>query len=685
MEDGCGGHTSYQLDGWERVTVVSNAEGGQEQYAYDQAGNITETVDARGGKIHYDYNSQGKVCAITDQSGNTETFLYDKEGRQIRHTDRRGTVTETKYNVYGQPVLQVCTDRKGNRHVMGTWEYDDFGWLKKAVAGGFCYTYVYRPDGKLLKKWSSGKPVISCVYYKNGDLRSFTDVSGKPLYYGYDENGRLVSLKDEDGKVLAEYQYTAGGRLKAIGALNGIGTFYEYDNDGNLSHLKIGNEENLLYDAFMIYDLKGNRTEKKGKRFREDNTVQKMDTVYRYDLMNRLTEERCEENSDRYSYDLAGNRIKKQHCYYTVASGGASAGNQTDSSTSTVNVIIDGEERYCYNERNELTERRTLSTITQYLYDENGSLVSEKEGESRTSYQYDLLNRQIHVKMPDGREQENFYDGEGLRAGLKENGKSIIFMYYNGEVLSECDKNSMPIKRHLSGLGLSHVQTSNNGTYHTYHQEEQGSIAYVTDSNGVVEDCYFYDAFGNVLESCRNTENRILYTGQQYDQETGQYYLRERFYNPIIGRFTQEDTYRGDGLNLYAYCGNNPVVYYDPNGHVKVEMGSCAGTNQAEYDKQVSEGEGGNRTVGESTTPITSQRQNPDQKALLDLAKEAERSAKNGHPISFEEAKILDEWAKEYGVPQHHPATPGSGTHFPGGNYSDHTHIYNVHVPYEYR
>lgn len=48
---------------------------------------------------------------------------------------------------------------------------------------------------------------------------------------------------------------------------------------------------------------------------------------------------------------------------------------------------------------------------------------------------------------------------------------------------------------------------------------------------------------------------------------TGQYYLRARYYNPVIGRFTQEDTYRGDGLNLYAYCANNPVMYYDPSGH----------------------------------------------------------------------------------------------------------------------
>lgn len=70
-----------------------------------------------------------------------------------------------------------------------------------------------------------------------------------------------------------------------------------------------------------------------------------------------------------------------------------------------------------------------------------------------------------------------------------------------------------------------------------------------------------------MLESRENVKNRILYTGQQYDQETGQYYLRARYYNPVIGRFLQEDTYRGDGLNLYAYCANNPVKYFDPSGY----------------------------------------------------------------------------------------------------------------------
>ena len=255
---------------------------------------ITETVDARGGKIRYAYNSMGKVCAITDQLGNTEAFHYDKEGRQIRHTDRKGTVTETRYNVYGQPVLQACTDKDGNRHVMGTWEYDDFGQMKKSVAGGFSYTYRYRPDGKLLKKWSSGRPVISCTYYKNGELKSLTDVSGKTLYYGYDEAGRLSRLKDDDGKVLTEYACTAAGRIKEIRTPEGFTASYEYDGDGNLSHLRIGNAEkgSLLYDVFLLYDLNENRINKTGKRLGADGEMQELDTAYRYDRMNRLTEER---------------------------------------------------------------------------------------------------------------------------------------------------------------------------------------------------------------------------------------------------------------------------------------------------------------------------------------------------------------------------------------------------------
>ena len=63
-------------------------------------------------------------------------------------------------------------------------------------------------------------------------------------------------------------------------------------------------------------------------------------------------------------------------------------------------------------------------------------------------------------------------------------------------------------------------------------------------------------------------ENRFGFAGEMMDAVTGQYYLRARFYNPVIARFLSEDTYYGDGLNLYAYCHNNPVRYVDPSGHI---------------------------------------------------------------------------------------------------------------------
>ena len=65
----------------------------------------------------------------------------------------------------------------------------------------------------------------------------------------------------------------------------------------------------------------------------------------------------------------------------------------------------------------------------------------------------------------------------------------------------------------------------------------------------------------------KTVENRFGFAGEMMDAVTGQYYLRARFYNPVIARFLSEDTYYGDGLNLYAYCHNNPVRYVDPSGH----------------------------------------------------------------------------------------------------------------------
>src|SRR5439155_15572287 len=112
--------------------------------------------------------------------------------------------------------------------------------------------------------------------------------------------------------------------------------------------------------------------------------------------------------------------------------------------------------------------------------------------------------------------------------------------------------------------------------FNYYYQDASGSTSHVTNASGTVLEWYrydlhgapfFYDANDSQL-SASNNSVRHLFTGQQWYQELGLYDLHNRFYSPDIGRFLQPDPigFNGDATNLYRYCGNNPVMYYDPSG-----------------------------------------------------------------------------------------------------------------------
>lgn len=123
----------------------------------------------------------------------------------------------------------------------------------------------------------------------------------------------------------------------------------------------------------------------------------------------------------------------------------------------------------------------------------------------------------------------------------------------------------------------------NSATY-IYRKDAQGKIVALIDSNGNVVVEYKYDAWGNhaVLDANGSDItsathigmlNSFRYRGYYYDDETGLYYLKSRYYDPEVGRFiTIDDISYIDpetinGLNLYAYCGNNPVMRVDENGN----------------------------------------------------------------------------------------------------------------------
>ena len=114
--------------------------------------------------------------------------------------------------------------------------------------------------------------------------------------------------------------------------------------------------------------------------------------------------------------------------------------------------------------------------------------------------------------------------------------------------------------------------------YYTYRKDAQGNIIAILDKRGNVVVEYNYDAWGiNTIvdgsDMLLATLNPFRYRGYYYDTETGLYYLKTRYYDPTLGRFMTIDGIEYldpesiNGLNLYAYCNNNPVMYVDPNGN----------------------------------------------------------------------------------------------------------------------
>ena len=345
------------------------------------------------------------------------------------------------------------------------------------------------------------------------------------------------------------YGYDALNRIRHIRYGNGVETAYTYDGDGNVRTLETRAGKTVLLSFAYRYDGNGNRTAKTGTQATLGGIISGsnvLDISYAYDVRGQLLEERRNGASVCYAYDKAENRIRK-----------------TDAQ---------GEIRYLYNAKNQLITEESPADRNQFSYDRQGGIIEEKNLAGIRLFSYNNRHQQTRVETETGNVQENRYDAEGLRFELLENGRRTSFVYHDGELLHEEGREEQGTSYHL-GAGMEAFRRGQELSY--YHRDEQLSTVFVTDGHRNVQNSYQYDAFGMSLGTTEKLNNRIRYTGQQYDDVTGQYYLRARYYNPVAGRFMQEDVYQGDGLNLYAYCGNNPVVYDDPSGYASTSTGKA--------------------------------------------------------------------------------------------------------------
>ena len=538
--DGNRNPISYDVDSWGRITGIGFADGVKEGYEYTPAGQVSRTIDGNGNAVQYRYNSLGKISERIDQLGFTETFRYDEEGNLSLHIDRDGRQLQRACNVFGQPVYEKASDAEGKHTNISTWHYDSLGRVTRAVCDGKSYEYIYDAYGNLKEKRSNGKRLVSYTHDRAGQITEIRDPEGVCTRYEYDILGRRSRIYNNDG-LEVRYGYDALNRIRHIRYGNGVETAYTYDGDGNIRTLETKAGEDVLLSFAYRYDGNGNRTAKTGTQATLGGITtgnNALDISYAYDVRGQLLEERRNGASVCYAYDKAGNRIRK-----------------TD---------VQGEIRYLYNEKNQLTAEESPADRKQFSYDRQGGIIEEKNAAGIRLFSYNSRHQQTRVETETGSVQENRYDAEGLRFELLENGRRTSFVYHDGELLQEEGREEQGTSYHL-GAGMEAFRRGQELSY--YHRDEQLSTALVTDGQGEIRNSYQYDAFGIPLETTEQLNNRIRYTGQQYDDVTGQYYLRARYYNPVAGRFMQEDVYQGDGLNLYAYCENNPVVYDDPSGY----------------------------------------------------------------------------------------------------------------------
>ena len=116
------------------------------------------------------------------------------------------------------------------------------------------------------------------------------------------------------------------------------------------------------------------------------------------------------------------------------------------------------------------------------------------------------------------------------------------------------------------------------GNQYVYYKNIQGDIIGIINNSGTIVAKYVYDAWGNHtvynISGTIGDINPFRYRSYYYDTETEYYYLKTRYYVPKIGRFLNLDSIEYlepeqiNGLNLYAYCLNNPVMNSDPDGTI---------------------------------------------------------------------------------------------------------------------
>ena len=338
-------------------------------------------------------------------------------------------------------------------------------------------------------------------------------------------------------------KYDELSRLKSINIKNDINNVinktFNYKSNGSYNTYTISNEiikTNLAEEKYVYtYDSLGNLL-----------TIKKNDVVinsYTYDKLGQLLSETTNDVTTTYTYDKAGN------------------------------VLTNGNKVYSYDEYKRL-ESITDGTSTKiFEYDDKYYLNPVKIKTSENDDNPILLDYQGKrlIKYSKGTDEIEFtYDLNGNRTRKKIGNKTYNYIY-EGNLLIKEDHNGVEIKYLYDDQNLLYGFIVDTDTYYYYKRDIFQNILGIIDEEGNEIVTYKYDAWGNIISETYTNEtvknlNSFKYKGYYYDVETQLYWVSSRYYSPELCRWISPDSIEYldpqsiNGLNLYAYCGNDPVM-----------------------------------------------------------------------------------------------------------------------------
>lgn len=269
-------------------------------------------------------------------------------------------------------------------------------------------------------------------------------------------------------------------------------------------------------------------------------------------------------NSVSYEYDNLGNIVKKNEggIEYTYKYLSNNRLKSVESNNKKINISYD-ESNPLYPSLIERSEGEKREEIK--LSYEGRRLSIVEIGTKKYLYKYDSLGQRVIKEEGNNKERYQYQDGR-IKQVEKEGEYSLIYSYSsNGIIQSVSEISNKDIKTYFYLIDII------------------GNIVGLVDENGNIVVEYDYSSYGKV-EVKKDTvgiskKDHIRYKGYIYDEETKLYYLISRYYDPEIGRFISPDSVEYiepssiSGLNLYVYCGNDPINMYDPSGNFAISIG----------------------------------------------------------------------------------------------------------------